>query len=268
MMWFFDEPSNDPYVSINFDVAAAPALTFLDAHAREHGERASLQHLVSRAIALALAQTPALNVKVLGRAIYQLDSVSLAMPVHLGGDTEGMRAGKDETGMIVVPDVDRKSLLDVARETRAISETERRGETVFNGSALARKFMRAVPAGVLHTSLDLARTVTRQPVVHSILRSQLAVSSAVTNVGSIVKLPPGARFRGASTTIPSKVTPVASVFGVGPVQDAALVQDGAVVAGRVLPIIMMVDHRAIDGVLMGTAATRVARMLTEPAQLA
>lgn len=62
ILWFFDEPSHDPCVTLNFDVDLAPVRTFLDAFAREHGERIGVQHVLTKAVARCLVELPALNV--------------------------------------------------------------------------------------------------------------------------------------------------------------------------------------------------------------
>jgi len=93
------------------------------------------------------------------------------------------------------------------------------------------------------------------------------VSSGVTNVGAVFSLPRGARFRSASATIPNKLGPVASVFGVAPAEDVVVAENGVPQGRTVLPIVMIVDHRAIDGFLMATAAKYVAEGLLEPARL-
>ena len=54
LLWFFDDPSNDPYVSLTFDVEVAPMRRFLDAYEREHGERVGLHHAVTKAVARCL----------------------------------------------------------------------------------------------------------------------------------------------------------------------------------------------------------------------
>ncbi|MEI8256366.1 MAG: hypothetical protein WCJ30_11900, partial [Deltaproteobacteria bacterium] len=69
-MWFFDEPSNDAYVSLTFDVTLRLLRGFLDAYQREHGVRVSVRHAVTRAVARGLVELPALNVKVLGGSLY------------------------------------------------------------------------------------------------------------------------------------------------------------------------------------------------------
>lgn len=264
LMWFFDEPSNDPYVSLTFDVDVTPLRTFLDAYQREHGVRVGVQHAITRAVARCLVELPALNVKVLGGSLYALDGVNIAVPVHLA--SEG--GGGDETGMTIVRDVHRKSLREVAESTRATAKDEREGRSTFSGSAAARRAARFVPDGMLRPALEVARRIINHPLGYGLLESQVGISSGVTNVGAVFSLPQGARFRAASATIPTKLGPIATLFGVGPTELAAVSVDGAVVTRTVLPIMMIVDHRAVDGVLMAKAAGRVCEALLAPECLA
>lgn len=264
LLWFFDGPSNDPYVSLNFDVDLAPVRGFLEAFEREHGERIGVQHLVTKAVARCLGELPALNVKILDRAIYQLDGVNIAMPVHLGRES----SGGDETGMAIVHGVDRKSLLEIARETRRNAAAERADDPTVLGSGMARRLFKALPDRVMYAGLDAARWALSQPMTHHLLEDWLSMSSAVTNVGAVFTLPKGARFRSVSATVPAKLGPVASIFGVAPAEEAVIAQDGVPRTCTVLPIAMIVDHRAIDGFLMATAAKHVAEALLDPARLA
>lgn len=264
LLWFFDEPGNDPYVSLNFDVNVEPTLEFLDAFAHTHGERAGIQHVVTKAVARCLREVPPLNVKLFGRRIYQLDRVDIAMPVHL----DATASGDDETGMTILREADKKSLLEIARETRGMARAERSGEINLTGSAFLRRGARHIPSSVLYAGLDITRALLSLPITYRLLEEHIGVSSAVTNVGAVFDMPRGARFRAGSASIPSKAGHIASVFGVGPVEQAAVVEEGAVVVRKVLPIVMMVDHRAIDGVLMAKAAGAVASALANPASLA
>lgn len=262
ILWFFDEPSNDPYVSLNFDVDLAPVREFLDAFAREHGEKIGVHHVLTKAVARCLVELPALNVKVLDRALYQLDRVNIAMPVHLARHDKG----GDETGMTVVHDVDAKSLVEIARETRKNAAAERADAPTIYGSGLARRVSRLVPQRAMHAGLDAVRWALRRPTTYR-LAPDLAISSGVTNVGAVFSLPRGARFRSVSATIPGKLGPVASVFGVAPAEDVVVAENGVPQGRTVLPIAMIVDHRAIDGFLMATAACRVAEGLLDPSRL-
>jgi pyruvate/2-oxoglutarate dehydrogenase complex dihydrolipoamide acyltransferase (E2) component len=264
LLWFFDKPSNDPYVSLTFDVVIEPALRFRDAFTRQHGERIGLQHLVTKAVARTIGSMSALNVKIIGRSIYQLDRVDIAVPVHL----EARAESRDETGMMILLDANKKSLLQIARETRHGAAAERRGETSLSGSAVSRRLIKSLPDALVYRGLDVVGRLVSTPWINTLADDRLAVSSGVTNVGSVVALPKGARFRAASATLSTKVTHVASVFGIGPIEEAAVVEDDQVVARKVLPIVMIVDHRAIDGVLMGLTASRVASALSSPEGLA
>ncbi len=263
LLWFFDAPSADPYVSLTFDVDVGPVRAFLDAFAREHGERVGVHHVLTKAVARCLGEMPALNVKILGRELYQLDRVHIAMPVHL--DRHGR--GGDETGMTLVHDVDRKSLLDIARDTRRNVAAERDDRATLSGSGLPRRAIRMLPGRALRAGLGVVQWAMQQPTTYRVV-SDLAVSSAVTNVGAVFALPPGARFRAASATIPGKLGPVASVFGVAPVEESVVAEQGVPTCRPVLPIVMIVDHRAIDGFLMANAAKHVAEGLLDPARLA
>jgi pyruvate/2-oxoglutarate dehydrogenase complex dihydrolipoamide acyltransferase (E2) component len=270
LLWWFDEPSGDPYITLNFDVDVGPLRAFLDAYEREHGVRVGVQHAVSKAVARCLVELPALNVKILGQKLHALDRVDLAMPVHLGGKGKGQSANEaDETGMMIVRHVDRLSLGDLARATRKNADDERSGRASTTGSAFARKAMRAVPDALLRPMLDAGGWLISRPSVYHLLEEHVGVSSAVTNVGAVFAMPKGARFRAASaSSIPQKLGHVASIFGVAPTEEAAVSEEGVIGWRRVLPLLMVVDHRAIDGVLMATAACRVAEALLDPARLA
>lgn len=263
-LWYFDEPSNDPYVSLNFDVEVAAMRGFIDAVEREHGVRVGLHHVVTKAVARCLKQMPPLNVKILSGKLHQLERVDIAMPVHLGAN----KVGKDETALMVVHDVDQKSIVEVARHTRKGADDERQNKMTLGGTAVARAAARFLPQKVLRSALDGGRMLLSNAVTYRMLADNFGVSSGVTNVGAVFSLPKGARFRSASATISSKLGHVASVFGIAPTEDAAIVDNGEIVAKTVMPIVMIVDHRAIDGVLMATAASRLCELLLNPAELA
>lgn len=263
MLWFFDEPANDPYVSLTMDVNIEPAQAFLDAFEREHQERVGLQHLVTAAVARMLRDLPALNVKILRRTIYQLERVDVAVPVHLGGG-----AKHDETGMTLLIGADRKSLLDIARETRRLAREERQGAISAVGSAVARQLVRHTPRPIAEALMDGAGALLRNPITYQLIEPWIGVGTAVTNIGAVFDLPAGARFRAASAALPTKLGHVASAFALAPACEAPVVEEGQVVVRRVLPITMIVDHRAIDGYLMAKTGELLARSLLDPATLA
>lgn len=261
MLRFFEEPSGDPYVSITMDVNLEPGLQFLDAFEREHGERAGVQHLVTAAVARCLHELPTLNVKIVGRAFYQLESVGVAVPVRLSGDSHAA----DQTGMVVLPSVERMTLREIARQTRDRSRAERSDRGF--GSAIGRKLMQRAP-GAAEVAVDLAASALSHPLGYRLLGPWGGVSTAVTNVGAVFELPVGARFRSVSLTIPTRLSHVASAFALAPASEAPVAEGGRVVVRRVLPIMMVVDHRAIDGYMMAKLGERLAKLLLAPEALA
>lgn len=261
MLSFYDEPSCDPYVCITMDVTLEPAQQFLDAFEREHGERAGVQHLVTAAVGRCLHEMPSLNVKIVGREFYQLDRVDIAVPVHLGRSAKG-----DDTGMTVLNGVERMTLRDVVRETRARVRAEREGSVRAFGTAFGRKLANQAPRAVRLAS-DLASTALRYRAAYRLLGPWASVSTGVTNVGAVFALPQGARYRSAALTMPSKFGHVASAFALAPACDAPVAEEGRVAVRRVLPITMLVDHRAIDGYLMAKLGERLAELLLAPSAL-
>lgn len=263
MLSFFDAPSNDPYVCITLDVNLEPGLEFMAAFEREHGQRVGVQHLVTAAVARCLADMPALNVRIVGRDFYQLESVNIAVPVQLAGGS----STRDQTGMMLLRDVERMSLSDIARQTRERADVERAGTAATFGTAAGRKLAARVPRAA-EAAMLIAGGVLNNPLGARLLSKWASVSTGVTNVGSVFPMPPGARFRSVSLTMPTKLGHVASAFALAPASEAPVAEDGRVVVRRVLPISMLVDHRAIDGFLMAKLGKRLAETLLAPAVLA
>ncbi len=265
MFSLFDEPANDPYVCINFDVEIARLRGFLDAYTRVHGVRVGVNHAVTKSVARCLRELPAMNVRIIERTIYALDRVDIAMPVHLGArDGASGANGRDETGMTIVRDVDRRTLSELAEETRRNVVDERGGGGFTKGTGLLRKALRHVPDAVVRRAFEGVGWLTKRPTTWRVLESQFGVSSVVTNLGAVLATPKGMRFRAASFSLPNTFGHLASAFAVAPTEDAAIVDGATIDARTVLPITMIVDHRAVDGVLMAKAATAVARGLLEP----
>jgi pyruvate/2-oxoglutarate dehydrogenase complex dihydrolipoamide acyltransferase (E2) component len=259
MLWFYDRPSNDPYVSITMDVDLEPALEFIDAFRREHGERIGVQHLVTAAVARTLRKIPQVNVRILGRRLYALEHVNVAVPVHL--DAREHRA--DETGIMIVRDADRLPLLELAQRTRSGARAERNGEDHAGGSALLRRLARRLPPPIVDAALSFAGSLLSR-VPHD---ERLVVSTAVTNVGAVLKMPAGGRFRAFSATLPSKLGAVATAFAIAPSGEAPIAVGNRVLVRRVLPVAVVIDHRAVDGVLMARLCEQVVRELVEPTRL-
>jgi len=256
MLSLYDPPSSDPYVCITMDVDIEPAQRFLE----QTG--AGVQHLVTAAVARCLKEMPALNVKIVGGSFYQLDRVDIAVPVRL----DGRSSAEDQTGMTVLHGVERMSLVEIARETRARAGAEREGSTRAFGTAFGRQVAKVAPRATSFAA-RLAVRALRHRAGYELLGAWSKVSTGVTNVGAVFALPHGARYRSAALTMPGKLGHVASAFAIAPACEAPVAENGRAVVRRVLPITMLVDHRAIDGYLMAKLGERLASLLLRPEQL-
>jgi pyruvate dehydrogenase E2 component (dihydrolipoamide acetyltransferase) len=61
--------------------------------------------------------------------------------------------------------------------------------------------------------------------------------------------------------------PQAAILAVGAVRDEPVVEDGAVVPGRVMTLTLSVDHRPVDGVLAARWLAVLAELLQHPARI-
>ncbi|GAB1468016.1 dihydrolipoamide acetyltransferase family protein [Candidatus Cloacimonadota bacterium] len=76
----------------------------------------------------------------------------------------------------------------------------------------------------------------------------------VTSYGSI----------GGYFAVPVINYPQSAIFGIGRIADKPVIKDAAVVAGKVMPISMSVDHRIVDGGEVARFLNEVLEMLKEP----
>ena len=76
----------------------------------------------------------------------------------------------------------------------------------------------------------------------------------LTNFGTI-----GGRY-----AMPVVVPPTVGILGAGRIEERPIVVDGVVVAGRVLPLSLTFDHRAVTGGEAGRFITAVVRSLETP----
>jgi pyruvate dehydrogenase E2 component (dihydrolipoamide acetyltransferase) len=60
--------------------------------------------------------------------------------------------------------------------------------------------------------------------------------------------------------------PHAAILAVGAVRDEPVVQDGAVVPGRVMTVTLSVDHRPADGVVAAQWMAALVELLEHPAR--
>src|SRR5690606_23836953 len=128
----------------------------------------------------------------------------------------------------------------------------------FDGKTLERKLFSEVNVGL---ALDNAEGLFVPVIKHAENLSAEEIRKMVDQYKETVgnRTVAGSDMQGATVTLsnfgtiagcyatPIIVPPAVAILGVGRRREAALVRDGKVVAGRILPLSLTFDHRAVTG---------------------
>jgi pyruvate/2-oxoglutarate dehydrogenase complex dihydrolipoamide acyltransferase (E2) component len=241
---------NDPNIYGKLTVDAGPALAYLE-KLSESGEKASITHLVGRAVALALAKTPTLNGRIVFGAYKPHDTVDISFLVAL-------EEGKD-LAKAKIEHADQKSTADIARELRERAERLRKREDAdFEKS---KGLLRLLPTWIL------------RPMVWTIgwLTGALGIEFRSLGLerfpfGSCIVTSVGMFGLDEGFVPPTPFARVPVYVLVGAVRDRPAVVDGVIVVQPQLTITATIDHRFIDGYQGGMLAKMMREVFEDPAR--
>jgi pyruvate/2-oxoglutarate dehydrogenase complex dihydrolipoamide acyltransferase (E2) component len=244
----------DPTIHGSMDIDATPALRFLEDHAAQHETRLTVTHLVARAVALAISEQPDLNAKVRfwGR-IEQRQTVDLFVTVA----TEG---GRDLSGARIER-VDKKSLIEIAREIRERASRIRQGDDA--SYRQSRSIFTRLPWWLARPATTLSDVLVNE--LHLDLSAQGMPrdpfgSALITNVGMF----------GIDTAfaplLPMARCPILVL--VPEVRARPWVIGDRIEARPVLRLCASFDHRLIDGAAAGRIARTLHTLFASPDRLA
>ena len=245
------------------DVRWERALAWIAAQNAREGARITTQHVFTAAVGKLFVEYPMINARIFHNRIHPLPTVDVVMPVNLLG------TGVDrELSMIVLRDVDKLNPRQIAENLRPQVAQEREGKSENSFVRTMLKLGKRSPR-VLRFALSQVAAVAHNPAGAALLARTLPLSTLITNVGAALGDAPGLRFRAVAFSPPSKLIHIGSVFGLAPLERAAVVESDPhgveqIVIGTVLPVGFMFDHRLIDGVMAGRILTRLNAMLQDP----
>lgn len=250
----------DPSIHGSLELDATAALDYLEALHQRTGQRATLTHLVGRALAVVLRERPDANVLVRWQRFYQRRDVDIFFQVALATDA-GDPGALDLSG-VVIRDADRKSTADIAREfsARLAAVRDDRDPEL---AGIRRALGRVPPLLLrpLHAALDVLQYSfnLRLP---GLPRDSFG-SAMVTNVGMF-----GVRWAHAPLFPPAHC-PIVLLVGAVALRPWVVTHEGTprVEPRPVLPLHATFDHRVLDGVQAARLATRIEALLTDPARL-
>ena len=262
LLWVFALPAT-AHIVINCAVDFASARAYLDAVNTSETDAAAItiQHLLLGCVGRVLHEFPGANARVQGRRIIRLDQVGAAMPINLLGH-EGGHAR--ELGIAAITHLERRSLREIASECRASTRTERRGMATNELMRGLFGLADSIPTLALHRGLDLLERVWAQPRIMDALYSRMPITTFLSNAGATLQEEEGLLFRAATLVVPARIALLGTMWATGRLQDEVIAVDGQPVIRPMLPIILMFDHRLIDGVTAGRMLARFAEILRDP----
>jgi len=231
----------DPTVYGVLEVDMRRSLAYLEAlNAIPGGARVTPTHLVIKAIAKAIAETPAANAIVALGRVYLRDSVDIYCQVATDG-------GRDLSG-VKVRHADRKSPAQIADELSVSVSAVREGRD--QGSEATKKLLGRLPDFLLGPLIRLTGFLTfdlRLDLSSLGIAYDQFGGAMVSNVGGF------GLHNGLAPLVPVSRSPI--VLLVGEVRERPLAENGVVIAVPMVNIGATFDHRLIDG-FQGSAMAR------------
>lgn len=261
LLWWFQAPAT-AHVSVNVAIDFTAARAYLDQLDARDGVRVSVQHLLCAAIGRTLAAWPLANAQIIGNRIRMRDRVGVATPVNLLGHPGGRQR---ELGLMLIEDCDRLSLREIAARSRRTVSDERAGRSSNGMVAFFVRLAEGAPQPLFFRAMDIYERLRRWPWIQDRLFRAAPATTLLSNVGAPFDARPGVLFRGAALAPPARLAHAGTVWGISTIQDEAVVVDGRVEVRPMLPVVLIFDHRLIDGVVAGKLVMHLASILDDPA---
>jgi 2-oxoacid dehydrogenases acyltransferase (catalytic domain) len=227
----------DPSIYGSLTLPMDETLRYIEAFRAATGLRLTVTHLMAKVIGTVLAEVPEINAVLRwGRVSLRKDvavffQVALEDPKTGGIDLSGVRVEAPQ----ITP------LAEIVRAFEA-SATKVRGRTDREGLARSREGLLRIPGlfiGAVMRALSFLNYTLNLDMRWAGIPRDPFGGAMVTNIGSL-------GLEGAfAPLVPFSRVPI--VIALGAVEDAARVEDGAIVARRIMRLFATFDHRLIDG---------------------
>lgn len=242
-------PPREATIHGSIEVDAMNALSYIASLRERSGTRVTITHLVAKAVAKAIAQSPQMNAIVSGGKLKVRSSVDIFLQVALD-------EGESLSGATIRA-ADTKTVDEIAQELndKVMSIRSHKDES----TETTTKTMAKVPDRLLG---PVMRVLSWLQYDRGMNLSALGVewdtfgSAMVTNVGMFNLA------QGYSPLFPLGRTAI--VILVGEVTDKPVAVDGEVIIRPMLGLHATIDHRVIDGYHAGVIAGHVRKALLDP----
>jgi pyruvate/2-oxoglutarate dehydrogenase complex dihydrolipoamide acyltransferase (E2) component len=261
------EPLNPTAYGI-LDLDCGPALAYVAKLREASGEKITITHLVGKIIAMTIAAHPEVNGFVsMGRLMLR-ETVDIFFQVAFFDDEVGKEGPRDKRDRMTeskkanlagakIREVDKKSVVDIARELREKAEAIRRkgeADTIKSASTMSSvpgPFVGMALRAASYLHYDLGFDLRRFG-----MPSDGFGSCMITNIGVF-----GLEV-GFAPLLPVGHVPL--ILTLGAVKDVAAVKDGTIVPKKSVCIGTAFDHRVMDGYHAGVMAKRFRQVFEDP----
>ena len=247
----------DPTVYGTLALRADAVLHYLETFRARTGKRATLSHLMCKAMAITLSEMPDANAILRWNRIYLRKDIGVFFQVAM----EDEKTGEIDLSGATIFEAQSKSLLQIVEEfEQKVGSVRKKEDKNLEGS---RSLFKKIPFFLLNTMLDLigwlSFTLNLDLRWAGIPKDPFG-SAMITNIGSLgleeayVPLVPYSR--------------VPLVIALGAVKDEAIVEtregEQKIVIGKMLRAFASFDHRVLDGMHAARMSKTLRRIFADP----
>ena len=243
----------DPSVYGTVRLRAEPIVAYIETFRERTGKRLTLTHVMAKAVGLVLSEMPDANAILRRNRIYLRDDIGIFFQVAM----EDAETGELDLSGATVLDPHEKALEEIYDEFSARVAKVKRGQdkelegTRSSFKRMPYRFVRWVVEALgslcFELNLDLRWAgVPRDPFG----------SAMVTNIGSL------GLEEAYVPLVPYSHVPL--LLAVGAIQDEAVVENGALLPGKVFRVCATFDHRVLDGVHASKMSKHLTRIFADP----
>ena len=262
LLWWFSPPNN-PWVNVNVTIDFSEAQRYLEQLAKDESQpKVTVHHLLCASIARGLLKVPQANSRIIAGRIYPQEKIGIAMPVNLLGHEAG---NSRELSVLLFEDIGHKSLRELAQEGRGRLQNERAGKMTNPFLQRLLSLTERAPTSVVAKLLNGLDRMMMYPRFAEQIYAQFPVTTALSNPGSALPSDvDGILFRSCSVQIPNRLIYVGTFFAASAIQNEVIPIQGEPQIRPMLPLMMLFDHRLIDGMKGSALLLEIASCIQNP----
>lgn len=243
----------DPSIYGQLRLRADKVLSYLDEFRVRTGKRLTITHLMAKAVAIVMAEMPDANAVLRFNRIYLRQDIGVFFQVAM---EDPINKQVDLSGATIF-DAHKKTFVEIVDEFEARVAKVRAGkDKELEGT---RSTFKKIPFLFLNKFLDLLSffsfTLNLDLRFLGIPKDPFG-SAMVTNVGSL------GLEEAFVPLVPYSKVPL--LLAVGAVQDEPVVEDGRVIAAKVLHACATIDHRVLDGMHASHMSKTMRKIFDDP----